>query len=140
LETKNYLNFLGNVDFLIKELMFLNIKKIYLIMNYKDYVINKLSTFKKEDVILTDHTRIRIIQRQLKVEDIIENIINPKRLEYAIKDKAESPNEEKFDCYFGFSKSQCHRYVLVIKNKVIVVTAIKINRRWQKIVEKKLKR
>lgn len=98
-----------------------------------------MSNFKKTDIIITEHTRIRIIQRQLKIDEIIENIINPEKLEYAIKEKAEFPKEEKFDCYFGYSKSLCHRYVLVLKDKVVVVTAIKINRRWQKIVDKKLR-
>ncbi len=108
-------------------------------MNYKDYVKEKLKLFHKEDIILSDHALIRIMQRQINSEEIIENIINPIRLEYAVKENAESPNEEKFDCYFGYSKTQCHRYVLVIKDKVIVVTAIKINRRWQRIIETKLK-
>lgn len=108
-------------------------------MNYKDYVKERLKSFRKEDIIISDHALIRIVQRQINQEEIVENIINPVRLEYAVRDKAENKNEEKFDCYFGYSKTQCHRYVIVIKEKVIVVTVIKINRRWQRIVERKLK-
>ncbi len=108
-------------------------------INYKDEIINKLKQFNKDDVIISDHALIRLKQRQITEAEIIENIINPKRLQYAIKQEADRPGEEKFDCYFDYSKTQCHRYVLVIKNKVIVVTVVKVNRRWQKIVEKKLK-
>jgi hypothetical protein len=71
--------------------------------------------------------------------EIKENIINPKRLYFARKQKVEKEGEEKYDCYFGYSKTQCHRYVLVINAKCIVCTAIKINRRWQHIVEKHAK-
>ncbi|MBW2966323.1 DUF4258 domain-containing protein [Candidatus Woesearchaeota archaeon] len=108
-------------------------------MNYKDVLKNKLKRYKKEDIIITYHAIIRIRQRQIDESEIIENLLNPKRLEYAIKGEAESEEEEKFDCYFGYSNTLCHRYVIVIKNNVVVVTVVKINRRWQKIVEKKLK-
>ena len=79
-----------------------------------------------------------MIQRQIDESEVVENIINPKRLEYAIKEVALG-SEEKFDCYFGYSKTQCHRYVIVLKKDVVVVTVIKLNRRWQRIVESKLK-
>jgi len=108
-------------------------------MNYKDYVVKRLKSFKREDVIISYHAMIRLAQRQISDEEIIENVINPKRLEYAIKEKSAAPDEEKFDCYFGYSKSRCHRYVLVIKDKIIIITAVKIDRRWQKIAEKKLR-
>ena len=108
-------------------------------MNYKDCVVNKLKQFNKEDIIISDHALIRLRQRQISESEIIENIINPRRLQYAVKQKADCPKEEKFDCYFGYSKTQCHRYVIVIKSNVVVVTVVKINKRWQRIVEKKLK-
>jgi len=108
-------------------------------MNDKDYVINKLKQFHRQDIIISKHALVRIVQRQIDKEEIIENIINPKRLEYAIREKADRKDEEKFDCYFGYGKRLCHRYVIVIKNNVVVVTVVKINRVWQKIAEKKLK-
>ncbi len=107
--------------------------------NHKDYLIRKLCNYTKDEIIISDHARIRIVQRQMDIQEIVENIINPVRLEYAVKETANFPDEEKFDCYFGYSKTQCHRYVLILKNKVVVVTAIKINRRWQRIVENKLR-
>ncbi|MBU1201050.1 MAG: hypothetical protein KJ583_02300 [Nanoarchaeota archaeon] len=108
-------------------------------MNYKRYVVKRLKTFEKNNIIITPHAMIRIVQRQINPKEVIENIINPVRLEYAIQEKATTVNEEKFDCYFGYSKTLCHRYVIVIKNNVVVVTVVKINRRWQRIVEKKMK-
>ena len=103
-------------------------------INHKDHVKEKLKNYSKDQIVITDHAWIRMVQRQMTSEEIIENIINPVRLEYAI-----SENNKKYDCYFGYSKTQCHRYVLVLKEKVIVVTAIKINRRWQRIVDNKMR-
>ena len=107
-------------------------------MNYKDYVKKRLKSFTRENIIITDHAMVRIIQRQIDKNEIIENLINPERLDYAIKEDS-SKKEEKFDCYFGYSRRLCHRYVIVIKNNVVVVTVVKIDRRWQEIAEKKLK-
>lgn len=109
-------------------------------MNYVQYVKDKLKSYDKKNVIITTHALIRLEQRQIDKKEVIDNLINPTRLEYAIKDDAERLNEEKFDCYFGYSKTQCHRYVIILKENVVVVTVVKINRRWQKIAEKKLKR
>ena len=108
-------------------------------MNYKDILKRKLIKYKKEDIIITDHARKQAIFRNVDLEEIKENIINPKRLSYAEKQKAEKEGEEKYNCYFGYSKTQCHRYVLVISAKCIVCTVIKLNRRWQHIVEKNVK-
>lgn len=81
---------------------------------------------------------IRIKQRQLDINEIKENIVNPIRLKFAIKQSSPRKGEEKYDCYFDYSKNLCHRYVIVIKDNIIVVTAIKINRKWQNIITKKM--
>ena len=107
--------------------------------NFKEYLANKLKSYSEKDIIISSHAKIRMFQRQINKKEVIDNIINPKRLEYAIKEKAKETTEEKFDCYFSYSKTQCHRYVILIKINVVVVTVIKINRRWQKNVETKLK-
>jgi hypothetical protein len=33
-------------------------------------------------------------------------------------------NEEKYDCYFAYSKQLAHRYILTINRKIIIVTII----------------
>jgi len=106
--------------------------------NYSNCLKKKLASFTKEDIIISKHAMIRITQRQIDIEEIKENIINPKRLEYAIKQSSDKEVEEKYDCYFDYSKNLCHRYVIVIENNIIVVTAIKINRKWQNIISKKV--
>jgi hypothetical protein len=66
----------------------------------------------------------------------MENILNPVRLSYARKEPAARLGEEKFDCYFGYALTLCHRYVIVVNCRCVVCTVIKINRRWQHCVEK----
>ena len=96
-------------------------------MNYEDSLKEKLKKFKKEDIILTNHAYEQAVFRCINIEEIKNNIANPERLQFASKQEARQNNEEKYDCYFGYSKTQCHRYVIVI------------NSRWQHIAEKNAK-
>jgi hypothetical protein len=104
--------------------------------NYKGEVKEKLKKYRREDIIITDHAKKQAFFRGIELEEIRKNILNPERLEIALKQPAKRPHEEKFDCYFGYSKTQAHRYILVLGNKVIIPTVIKINRRWQRKAEK----
>ncbi len=107
-------------------------------MNFQDYVVNRLKAFTKRDIIFTSHALIRITQRQIEKKEIIENLLNPKRLEYAVKKQSRSRDEEKFVCYFAYTKKLCHMYVIVIKNNILIVTVVKLNKVWQMTTEKKL--
>jgi len=108
-------------------------------MNYKEYVKKRLKDFGEDEIYITEHAQIRMNQRQLNIDEVMENIINPKRLDYAIREII-TQSYEKYDCYFGYSRTLCHRYVIRIKKNVVVITAIKINRRWQRLIEKKLRK
>lgn len=94
----------------------------------------KLSKHRKSEIIFTDHAELQAIVRDINLEEVKENIINPARLVYFKEQKAEKENEEKYDCYFAYSKHLYHRYVLTTNGKVIIVTIIKINRDWQKAI------
>lgn len=105
-------------------------------MNYKEILITKLKKYKKTDIIISVHAEEQALFRGISIAEVKENIINPERLYFAIRQKARKENEEKYNCYFGYSKTRCHRYVLIINSRCIVCTIIKINRRWQHVVEK----
>ena len=100
-------------------------------MNYKDQIIERLKSYQTDDIIITTHAEIQALHRGIDIDEVKANIINPKRLLFAGKQA-----NNKYDCYFVYSKTQCQRYILVLKNKCIVCTVIKINRRWQCMVEK----
>ena len=94
----------------------------------------KLRTYKKEDIIIKYHAELQAFIRRVDLEKVKENILNPFRLVYAEKQKSKFPNEEKYNCYFAYSKNHYHRYVIIINRKIIIATIIDINRDWQKTI------
>ena len=95
---------------------------------------NKLRTYKKSDIIVTDHAELQAMVRNVDLEEVRESVVNPSRLVHAKKQEAKRKNEEKYDCYFAYSKHLYHRYAVVLSRKLIIVTIIKINRDWQKAI------
>lgn len=101
------------------------------INNFKE----KLRSYSKEDIIFTNHTRIRALMREIDLEEVKENIINPVRLVYFREQNSQREKEHKYECYFSYSKNYCHKYVLTINGKIIIVTIININRDWQRSIK-----
>ncbi len=97
---------------------------------------NKLKNYEKKDIIITPHAEIQAYMREIELNEVKNNIINPRKLVYANEQEAKKSNEKKYDCYFAYSKNLCHRYILTLNRKVIIVTIIKINRDWQRIINK----
>ena len=91
----------------------------------------KLSKYNKSDIIITNHAELQAFTRDIDLGEVKENIINPTKLVYAKKQEAKYKGEEKYDCYFAYSRHLYHRYALTINRKIIIVTIIKINRDWQ---------
>ncbi|MEE8358114.1 MAG: DUF4258 domain-containing protein [Candidatus Hydrothermarchaeales archaeon] len=107
-----------------------------MVKNYKTDLIKKLKQYESKDVIFTEHAEVRAQFRRIDLEEIKNNLLDPKRLVFANKINADKKSETKYDCYFGYSKTHAHRYIIVVNRKVIIVTVIKINRRWQRKAEK----
>ncbi len=99
-----------------------------------DELKQKLSSYSKKDIIITDHAEIQAIVREISLEEIKQNIVKPEKLVYAKEQESKKYSEEKYDCYFAYSKHLYHRYILTLNRKVIIVTIIKINRDWQKTI------
>jgi len=90
----------------------------------------KLSQYKKSDIIITHHAELQAFVREVDLEEVKENILNPTKLVHVKNQKV----NEKYDCYFAYSKHLYHRYVISLNRKIIIVTIIKINRDWQKAI------
>lgn len=105
-------------------------------MNLEEFK-SKLKSYKKEEIIITNHAEIQAELRQIDLEEVKENIVNPRKLVYAEKQESNESTKEKYDCYFDYGKYLAHRYILTINRKIIIVSIIKINRDWQKILERK---
>ena len=96
---------------------------------------SKLRTFKKEDIIITNHAKDQAEFRQIDLEEVKKNVINPEKLVYVEEQQAKKEGENKYNCYFAYSENYHHRYAFVVNGKIIIVTIIGINRNWQKAVE-----
>lgn len=99
-----------------------------------DELKQKLSSYSKKEIIITDHAEIQAIVRGISLEEVKQNIMKPEKLVYAREQEPKKYGEEKHDCYFAYSKHLYHRYILTLNSKVIIVTIIKINRDWQKAI------
>ncbi|MBD3390247.1 hypothetical protein GF415_04845 [Candidatus Micrarchaeota archaeon] len=73
--------------------------------------------------------------RGIDREEVMQNLMNPSKMFFAREQGAREQNEQKFDCYFGISKKWAHRYVIVINRKLLVITVIKVRKKWQKKVD-----
>ena len=102
-------------------------------------LIGKLARYKPEDIDFTAHAKLQAQVRQLSLDEIRGNILNPAKLTYAERQPAKKAGEEKWNCYFKYSERQAHRYIIVINKNALIVTVIKINRRWQRRLDKSAK-
>ena len=107
--------------------------------DYKEEAIQRLRAYSRKEIIITPHAKKQAIFRGIPFDEVYENILNPQRLVFATKEGGKYRGEEKFGCYFGYSNTQCQFYALALDGKCVVVTVIKINRRWQHKIEKKAK-
>ncbi|MFA5992075.1 MAG: hypothetical protein WC796_00020 [Candidatus Pacearchaeota archaeon] len=97
---------------------------------------NKLRKYKKNDIIITDHALLRADFRHTELDEVKENIVHPDKLVYFKEQPAKKPNEKKYECYFAYSEDLSHKYVFAINGKIIIVTIIIINRKWQGMISK----
>ena len=91
----------------------------------------KLAEYNEKDIIFTSHAEIRALFRDMDLEEIKKNILNPERLAKVVEDMERS----RYECYFAYSRTYCHKYVLALNSKVIIVTVININRDWQRTLK-----
>ncbi len=95
-----------------------------------------MRSYNFDKIIFTEHALLRAKIRNIKIDDVKRELTNPKELYYFEEQEAEFPNEKKFNLYFKHSNNYNHRYVIVINDKCIVVTVIRINKKIQRKVDK----
>jgi hypothetical protein len=96
----------------------------------------KLREYSSKDIVVTGHADIRALARGIDLEEVKRNICNPEKLVYVEKQDSRKDNLKRYGCYFAYSENYCHKYVIVLNGKVIIVTIININRNWQKVIGK----
>lgn len=96
----------------------------------------KLKSFSKEKIIITKHAEMRALIREINLDEVKENLINPEKLVFFEEQIAEA-NSKKYNCYFEYSKELAHRYIFTMNGNILIVTIIKINRNWQATIKRK---
>lgn len=107
--------------------------------NVNEEVAALLKKARKEDILFDDHARMQSAVRGIDREEVIRNLLNPSKMFFAREQPARGENERKFDCYFGISKRWAHRYVIVINGKLLIITVIRVRKKWQKRVDRHAK-
>lgn len=74
-------------------------------MNYAEILKPIFRTYSSNSIIITDHAYEQALFRGISAEEIKQNILNPERLTFANRQEAEKPDEEKYDCYFAYTKT-----------------------------------
>ncbi len=100
-----------------------------------DKLKEHLKKYKKTDIIITGHAREQADVRNIDVREVIWNVIHPDKLVFAEQQPAKHKNEEKYNCYFAYAEDYYHRYIIVLTGKLLIVTIIGINKRWQRVIE-----
>jgi hypothetical protein len=106
--------------------------------NFREQVLKKLATLKRGDIIITPHAGMRAAQRNIEMEEIYSNLLNPSKLAFA-EYEGEAKHGKKYCCYFDTSKKRFNLYVIVINNNLAVVTVFEAKKKLQKRVEKNAK-
>ena len=107
--------------------------------NFVKSVRKKLENYHKKQIHFTKHAEVRLKQRNITKQEVIEDLQHPKRLDIARKQRKKPQDKgPRYDCYFGKSKNLCHRYVLIFEKQLLVIIVIKIQRRWQRAAQRRL--
>jgi len=104
-------------------------------------LIEKLKKFSSYEIVFTKHAELRLVQRQIEKETVVDHIRKPDSLKLAerLYDRKE---EEKYKLWFLPHKRIAYIYVMVINHyqqRIIVKTVIKQKLMWQKKVERHVK-
>ena len=90
----------------------------------------KLKSYKKEQIIFTIHTDIRVLAREVPNELVISNLQNPENLIDFIEQKAMYPGEKKYKLVFKLHDTRILIVVVVVNKNISVVTPIIRYRKW----------
>jgi hypothetical protein len=107
--------------------------------NYAEEVKQLLMKHKSFEIRISAHMRQeRMPQRQIRIEEVWENLENPVRLYYAKKRIDKRKWEESYKCYFRLSGQQCHIYGIVfnfrykfIKLATVIKDRIRLQRKFK---------
>lgn len=95
----------------------------------------KLKTYTKDKIILKEHMLIRCLQREIKPETIINQLLNPDNLIDIIEQEAKYSGEKKYKLIFELSRNKNFIIIISINKTINIVTALIRYRKWFRSIE-----
>lgn len=102
-------------------------------MNLEE-IKKKLKEYKPEDIILTHHTEIRLLQRNIERKIVEENILNPEKL---IDFTEEDAGKQKYKLVFGLSNNRNLILIAAFGRSMVIITALIRYRKWVRAINLK---
>jgi len=104
-------------------------------MNLEEFK-DKLRKYKNSDILITDHADMQAFSRRIDINEVKNNILHPDKLVYFNKQEFGNAKDDRYECFFEYSKNMYHKYVVILNGKIIIVTIIAVNRGWQGAIKK----
>ena len=101
----------------------------------KEYLIEKLKKHQIRGIIFTNHAIWRSLERDVDMEELKRDLLDPKELYLAHRLTAKKEHEEKFKCFFKKSNRTTVIAVIVINKIILVITVTKRRRKLDKTVK-----
>lgn len=97
-----------------------------------DAVRARLRLLSRGNIELRDHVLLRLSQRSVRADELVDNLLEPRNLYKAEKQGSNYPYEEKYRLYFKLSNRYNLGVVVVFTNNhADVVTAFEVDRKIQ---------
>ena len=102
---------------------------------------DKLIKYTKSQIIYNEkdsHCTINSIRRGVSFKEVESNLLDPKKLKFAIKEESKFADEEKYVLYFESEETgKCVVLPVILKAKTLyVLTIIKRWRSWDREIER----
>ena|SRR3989344_3559471 len=91
--------------------------------NVKSLVLQRLKGLRREHIVMSEYAQRRAAFRQVDLEDVIDNLLNPIRLQWAERQLVDG--EERHNCFFVYKRRALRCIVKFNGSNVKVINVIK---------------
>ncbi len=92
----------------------------------------KLRSYRKEQVVLTPHVMLKLLEREINKEMIVAHLLNPNKLIDFEEQRSKHSKEKKYKLIFELSSTRYLIIVATINKYINVVTVFIRYRKWRR--------
>ncbi|HIJ99005.1 TPA: DUF4258 domain-containing protein [archaeon] len=97
-----------------------------------DEIKRKLLSYKKDQIFITPHVKLKLVEREIQEEMIYNNLLNPEKLVDFEEQKSKRAGERKYKLIFELSNARYFIIIVAINKYINVVTVFIRYRKWLK--------